>query len=199
MKSTAAPKSSRSPRPSSHAPALRPTPRKLNRRTAHPMRASAFVPWKTTFVCIVPPWVGNGCAKTTAARSSRAGCSISTSSGPEGPGISRTVSGTFSRRVGRHKSGHERRKFVRTRDHAEVTGAGERFYACMRPDCEIFACKIRRNDPFQRFLPRHNQGGYFDARHFSLDSGHRAEQMHTPRHAGGVEHVEEDVEARAAG
>ena len=32
------------------------------------MRASAFADWNTTFVCIVPPSVGSGCANTTAAR-----------------------------------------------------------------------------------------------------------------------------------
>ena len=43
-------------------PALRPTPRKLKRSTAQPTRASALALWRPTFVCIVPPWVGSGCA-----------------------------------------------------------------------------------------------------------------------------------------
>src|SRR4029453_16320528 len=199
MKSTAARKSSHSPRPSSHAPALRPTPRKLNRSTAQPIRASAFAPWKTAFVCIVPPCVGSGGAKTTAARGSPAGFSIRTSRGPEGPGISRTVSGTFSRRVGRHESGDERRKFVRTRDHAEVTGAGERFDARMRPDREIFARNPRRKDPFQRFLARQNHRRYFDVSQLRVDASGRteygAEQMHTSRHSARVEHMQKDIDA----
>src|SRR5690349_17799953 len=41
-KSRAARKSSSSPRPSSQVPALRPTPRKLNRSTTQPMRAKAL-------------------------------------------------------------------------------------------------------------------------------------------------------------
>ena len=44
-----------------------PTPRKLKRSTAQPARTSPFAPWYTAFVCIVPPCVGSGWAKTTAA------------------------------------------------------------------------------------------------------------------------------------
>src|SRR4029079_4519740 len=196
MKSTAARKSSHSPRPSSHAPALRPTPRKLNRSTAQPMRASAFAPWKTAFVCIVPPCVGSGCANTTAARASPAGCSISTSRGPEGPGISRTISGTFSRRVSRHEAADERRKLLRTRDHAEVTGAGERFRPCVWPDREIFARQMRRNDPLQRFFTGQDHRWYFDVRQLRLGAfrtEYRAEQMHTARHTARVKYVQEGV------
>ena len=67
MKSIPARKSSFSPTPSSNAPSLTPTPRKLNRSTAHPSRQKAFAAWYTTFVCIVPPWSGCGWQKTTAA------------------------------------------------------------------------------------------------------------------------------------
>ena len=42
---SAAPKSSFSPWPSSKVPALRPTPRKLKRSTATPMRVTAFAAW----------------------------------------------------------------------------------------------------------------------------------------------------------
>ena len=35
--------------------ALRPTPRKLKRNTATPIRASALALWYTALVCIVPP------------------------------------------------------------------------------------------------------------------------------------------------
>jgi hypothetical protein len=65
MKSSAALMSSRSPRPSSNAPALRPTPRKLKRRTGQPIRASALAAWKRPS-CASPPAVG-GCARTAMA------------------------------------------------------------------------------------------------------------------------------------
>ena len=38
------------------APALRPAPRKLKRRTEQPIRASALAAWYATFVCMVPPY-----------------------------------------------------------------------------------------------------------------------------------------------
>src|SRR6185436_4019060 len=78
--------------PLSHSPVLRPTPRKLKRSTTQPMRVNALAPWNTTLVCMVPPWVGSGCAKTTTARGGADGASTSTSSRPAGPAISFTGS-----------------------------------------------------------------------------------------------------------
>ena len=52
--------SSISPRPWSCCPALRPVPRKLKRRTGKPNEFSAFMAWKTTLLCIVPPPRGCG-------------------------------------------------------------------------------------------------------------------------------------------
>src|SRR5258705_2190697 len=196
MKSTAARKSSHSPRPSSHAPALRPTPRKLNRSTAQPMRASAFVPWKTTFVCIVPPCVGSGCAKTTAARASPAGCSSSTSSGPAGPAISRRGSGNLLFGLGEEPH-HERCKFVRPRDHPEMSRALQRLDPCMRPDRGVFPRQARRHDTLERLLARDHQRRYFDARQPGVDP-RRREEMHTSGHTAGGKHVAENGDSGAA-
>src|SRR5271157_392501 len=52
--------SATSPRPSSCRPALSPVPRKLNRSTGNPTECSAFMAWKTTLLCIVPPNTGCG-------------------------------------------------------------------------------------------------------------------------------------------
>jgi len=81
--------------------------------------------WKTTFVCMVPPSIGSGCAKTTAARGSPSGLSKSTSSVPAGPAISRTsANASLLGRVGRvrwpdapfdgfSKAGHDARELIR--------------------------------------------------------------------------------------
>ena len=91
-----APPCSRAPRGSPPArprrcrtrPRCAPTPRKLNRSTAQPMRASPFAPWYTALVCIVPPCCGCGCAKTTAARDAARGvrlCRAALRARPAGP------------------------------------------------------------------------------------------------------------------
>src|SRR5262245_50213365 len=93
------------------------------------MRVKALAPWKTTLVCMVPPWVGNGCANTTAARGAPAGASISASSRPAGPVISRTGSansppGIALCRVLLDETGDHRRELGGPRDDAQVAGAG---------------------------------------------------------------------------
>src|SRR5688572_24101362 len=91
---------------------------------------------------MVPPSIGKGCAKTTAARGRPTGRSISTSSGPAGPGSSRTGSANASvpRPVaigGLGERDDNARKLAGTRDQAQVSCSRERDGSCVRPDLEI--------------------------------------------------------------
>src|SRR6476660_2351695 len=133
MSSRAARKSACSPTPWSNTPALAPTPRKLKRITAQPMRVRPFAPWNTALVCIVPPCCGCGWAKTTAARGDALWPSIIISSGPAGPGMESRTSAYLVDRGGR---GHPlatldelrdgRRPLLRPRCYAQMTRAFER-------------------------------------------------------------------------
>src|SRR5688572_23679105 len=118
------------------------------------MRASALAPWKTTLVCIVPPSIGSGCANTTAARGGPAGLSISASSGPTAPGISRRTSANTPPRVAGtrvldHERRHDSRELVRSRDHPEMAGALDGDDASMRQELEIFQRHPDRNHPLE--------------------------------------------------
>src|SRR6188472_2502007 len=115
-KSMAERKSSFSPGPASNVPALRPTPRKLKRSAATPMRGIALAAWYNALVCIVPPCSGCGWPKIATARGSPSGRSSSASSGPIGPGISRRNSDAI------HKPFEDAGKRVRTRDQSEMAG-----------------------------------------------------------------------------
>src|SRR5579864_6768036 len=52
--------SSTSPMPLSWSPWLRPAPRKLKRSAGMPRLFNAFMAWKTTLLCRVPPYTGWG-------------------------------------------------------------------------------------------------------------------------------------------
>src|SRR5687767_9518292 len=139
MYARAALKSSTSPLPPLNDPALRPTPRKLKRRTAQPTRESPLVPWYTALVCIVPPNCGCGCANTTAARSgSRAGSSRSASSGPAGPEKSSIVA--------MDEPADDRGEAIRMCEHTEVAGARHQLVACVRNERGIAARAGHGND-----------------------------------------------------
>src|SRR3982751_7112522 len=95
------------------------------------MRARPFAPWYTAFVCIVPPCIGCGWPKTTAARGgddSLPPASRSASSRPAGPVSSRGMSSVVSvrRRLG---GGNERGGDVQERagfrDDADVSGTAQ--------------------------------------------------------------------------
>src|SRR6187200_2434563 len=159
-------KSSRSPRPSSHSPALRPTPRKLNRSTAQPMRASALALWNTTFVCIVPPSIGSGWPNTTTARGALEGLLISASSGPTAPGISRTTSANLSplardaRHILEERIEHPC-QLIRPRDHAKMASLRDYSASRMRPEAQVLASQVRRHDGVELVLSGHGKRRYF--------------------------------------
>src|SRR5918993_28803 len=138
----AALKSSTSPLPPLNDPALRPTPRKLKRSTAQPVRASPFVPWYTALVCIVPPNCGCGCANTTAARSgSRAGSSRSASSGPAGPERSEIVA--------MDEPTDDGGEAVRVCEHTQVAGARHQLVTCVRDERGIAPGVRHRHDAIE--------------------------------------------------
>src|SRR5258705_3294243 len=87
MNTHAARASSSSPAPWSWRPALRPTPRKLNRSTAAPSAWSVDATRCTTLLCSVPPYSGCGWHTTAVIACSPEARSCSTaSSAPAGPG-----------------------------------------------------------------------------------------------------------------
>src|SRR5688572_6335936 len=145
MKSTAALKSAASPLPPLNVPLLRPTPRKLNLSTAHPVRASAFAPWNTTFVCIVPPNWGCGCANTTAARiDSRPGGSRIASSGPAGP--------TRSEMAGMDEAAHPLGEVCRLCQDANVTRVWQHLVLGGPNQRRVSASVVDRHHPIESIL-----------------------------------------------
>src|SRR5688500_4345582 len=99
---------------------------------------------------MVPPSIGSGCAKTTTARASTGGTFSSASSGPEGPGNSRTVSATrspscISRVVRRHECVENARQLLRTGDDAQVARAAQDLHARMGPQRRVLARDRRRH------------------------------------------------------
>src|SRR5688500_7135181 len=89
------------------------------------MRTSPFVPWKTPLVCIVPPSVGRGWAKTTAAFGDSFGPSRMPSRRPAGPFNSTRTSGAHFGALGRlfDEAANQVGERVRLRDEANMSGA----------------------------------------------------------------------------
>src|SRR4051812_22850421 len=180
MKSSAARKSSISPGPSLNDPALAPAPRKLNRSTAQPMRLSAFAAWYTTFVCIVPPCVGSGCASTTAARSppscpraTRPSCPIvpaatggssSASSRPAGPASSRGGMAVTSGEVA-----DDRGERIGPGDRAEVSGPLDHRRARVRNEAQVLGRALDRYDVIEVAFAGDDQRRGGDARAVGRD------------------------------
>src|SRR5262245_57386668 len=118
------------------------------------MRVKALAPWKTTLVCMVPPCVGNGCANTTAARGAPAGASISASSRPAGPAISRTGSansppGIDVCRVLLDEPADHGCEFVGPGDDAQVTGAANHGRGGVSTDGEVLVGHCHRHHPVE--------------------------------------------------
>src|SRR3954471_2376264 len=199
MKSSADRKSSFSPWPSSHSPALLPTPRKLKRSTAHPIRTRPLVPWKHAFVCMVPPAVGNGCAKTTAARGGPSGRSSNASSGPRAPGISRTTSANTSPRCDRARNlvheGHDQLcESGRPGNQPEMAGARQRRSAGVWPQVKIFVWDVDRHDAIELGVAGDHEYRRVDASQLSFEV-QRLQHAHAPSHLPRREHVSCDVDA----
>src|SRR3954469_7259029 len=199
MKSSADPKSSFSPWPSSHSPALLPTPRKFKRSTAHPIRTRPLVPWKHAFVCIVPPAVGNGCAKTTAARGGPSGRSSNASSGPRAPGISRTTSANTSPRCDRarnlvHEGHDELCESGWPGNQPEMPGARQRRSAGVRPQVKIFVRDVDWHHTIELRVAGDHQYRRVDALQLPLEV-ERVEHAHSSGHLPRREHVGCDVDA----
>src|SRR5688572_21678242 len=110
---------------------------------------------------MVPPCVGSGCAKTTAARGVPDGASSSTSKGPTGPAISRTTSDNASfllcsgRR--RDEGHHDGGKVARARDQTQMAGPTDGRMPGVRPEPQVLERQARRNDPIEAILTRDDQ------------------------------------------
>ncbi len=163
MKARAARKSSRSPGPSEKDPALRPTPRKLNRSTGTSIRASAFAAWNTALVCMVPPAVGSGCASTAMALGSVAVFAlISPSSSPPGPGMSTLIT-RMSSVIGSAESRDDGGKSVGCGDGAQVTGALQKLKASAGYKSSVIDRLVVRDHAVELALTGHDERGRFDA------------------------------------
>src|SRR5688572_19331817 len=164
--------------------------------TRQPMRVSPLAAWNTTLVCMVPPCVGSGCAKTTAARGSLTGRSKRHSSVPAGPSISRTsANASPAVRVALNrlrKAGDEARELLRTRDQAEVSGVLDRDCFGVRPQAAVLARPVNGHDAIELALAGDDQRGDVKRLEVALEL-RRRQETDTPGHADRREHVGEDA------
>src|SRR6185436_17859421 len=151
MNEIAALKSSFSPGPASKVPALPPTPLKLKRSAATPIRGIALAARYSALVCIVPPCSGCGWPNTATARASPSGSSSSASSGPAGPAISRRKSDAI------HKPFEHAGKRLRPRDQADVAGALEHDVLGLVEVVEVSPRHVHRDDAIQARLAGYDQ------------------------------------------
>src|SRR5688500_17300267 len=111
---------------------------------------------------MVPPCVGSGWANTTAARGAPEGASISASSGPAGPAISRITSDNASsllcscRRL--DEGNDDGGKVARSGDQTQVAGSPDGGALRVRPEAQVLVRQAGGNDPVEGVFTSYDQG-----------------------------------------